>query len=94
MANASATGPTHNNLITHERVVRVGAYYASSSLMPTMARTAARIGRSTPSGTLGAIKLPATTPGTDPSKSEPMISRSTDPSSQWPSPATSVNGTA
>ncbi len=35
--------------------------YASSSLMPTMARTAARIGQSAPSGTLGAIKLPATT---------------------------------
>ena len=61
---------------------------------PTMTRIVARTGRSTLSGTRALRWLPKKMPGREPMTSEPSNTQSTDPRSQWPTPAIKVSGTA
>ena len=61
---------------------------------PTMKRIVARTGRNTLSGTRALRWLPKKMPGREPMTSEPSSTQSTDPRSQWPTPAIKVSGTA
>jgi hypothetical protein len=55
-----------------------------------MTRIVARTGRSTLSGTRALRWLPKKMPGREPMTSEPSSTQSTDPRSQWPTPAVKV----
>ena len=61
---------------------------------PTMTRIVARTGRNTLSGTRALRWLPKKMPGREPMTSEPSSPQSTDPKSQWPTPAIKVSSTA
>src|ERR1700719_727637 len=65
---------------------------ARSMRTRTMTRIVARTGRSTLSGTRALRWLPKKMPGREPTTSEPSSTQSTDPRSQWPTPAIKVSG--